>query len=91
MFGVICVGADHVTPQSVDVYQPMPLTWIGTTTRPQTVPDGAPGGGGWTTGTPPIPPVWPFARFCGGDQVRPPSVERCILIWSPAPLSSYSS
>jgi len=90
MFGTICVGADHETPQSVEVNQLMPLDSIGTTTRPQTLPPGAPGGGGWTSGTPPMP-AWALARLTGGDHVRPPSVDRCILMRSPSALLSYSS
>src|SRR6266540_5124130 len=59
MFGRICVVADQFSPQSLDENQLTPLTWIGTTTRPQTIPGAAPGGGGWTSGTPPMPPVLP--------------------------------
>src|ERR1051325_4549185 len=59
MFGVICVSADQCRPQSVDVHQLTPALASGTTTRPQTVPGAAPGGGGWTSGTPPMSPVWP--------------------------------
>jgi hypothetical protein len=79
MFGRIVVVADHEAPQSADVNQTIPAPAIGTTTRPQTPPGGAPGGGGWTSGTPPIPCAL-FAVFAGGDQVSPPSVEVCILI-----------
>jgi hypothetical protein len=55
MFGrIVCVG-DHDAPQSDEVNQIMPAPAIGTTTRPQTLPGGAFGGGGWTSGTPPMP------------------------------------
>src|SRR5690349_1551249 len=72
MFGVICVVADQWRPQSLDENQLTPLTWIGTTTRPQTAPGAAPGGGGWTSGTPPMPPVRPTegaAAFAVGAPV----------------------
>src|SRR5262245_13729642 len=59
MFGRICVVADQWRPQSLDDHQLTPFTWIGTTTRPQVEPGAAPGGGGWTSGTPPMPPVRP--------------------------------
>src|SRR5262249_21796780 len=59
MFGRICVVADQCRPQSLDDHQLTPFTWIGTTTRPQTEPGAEPGGGGWTSGTPPMPPVRP--------------------------------
>src|SRR3954471_17251586 len=66
MFGRTCVVADQWAPQSLDDHQLTPLTWIGTTTRPQTVPGAAPGGGGWTSGTPPMPPVRPD---CGAAEL----------------------
>ena len=78
MFGTIWVDVDHEAPQSVDVNQIIPFPAIGTTTRPQTLPGGA-FGGGWTSGTPPMPCAL-LAVLAGGDQVRPPSVEVCILI-----------
>src|SRR5215831_13526251 len=77
MFGVICVVADQCSPQSLDENQLTPLTWIGTTTRPQTVPGAAPGGGGWTSGTPPMPPVAPIIG-AAAFAVGAPSV--CDLV-----------
>ena len=60
MFGRIWVSADQWAPQSFDVHQLTPFDWTGTTTRPHTEPGEEPGGGGCTSGTPPMSPVWPF-------------------------------
>ena len=61
MFGRICVDADQCRPQSLDEHQLTPLTESGTTTRPHTEPGAEPGGGGCTSGTPPMPPVRPVS------------------------------
>src|SRR5215470_989516 len=73
MFGRICVVADQFLPQSLEENQLTPFTWIGTTTRPHTVPGAAPGGGGCTSGTPPMPPVRPTAGAAAAP-VGAPSV-----------------
>ena len=57
MFGVICVSAEKWAPQSFDDHQLTPLLASGMITRPQVLPGAEPGGGGWTSGTPPMSPV----------------------------------
>src|SRR5215831_6862834 len=77
MFGRICVVADQWAPQSLDDHQLTPLTWIGTITRPHTEPGAAPGGGGWTSGTPPMPPVRPD---CGAAAFAVGAPSVCDLV-----------
>src|SRR5581483_152589 len=67
MFGMISVSAEKCWPQSFDVHQlTPPLLCTGMTSRPHTDPGAEPGGGGCTSGTPPMSPVWPT---CGAAVV----------------------
>src|SRR5215831_2932051 len=59
MFGVICVSAEKCWPQSFDVHQLTPALANGMTRRPHVLPGAEPGGGGCTSGTPPMSPVCP--------------------------------
>ena len=60
-------GPVYDTPPFVDTIVCMPLPAKGTTTVPSF----------WTTGCPPLPPE---NGVCDRCQVRPPSLERVIMI-----------
>ena len=77
--GAIVVGADQLTPPLVDENADSPKVSIGTTTLPF----------GCTSGCPPIP-VARFEVVVAAPQVRPPSLDVLIRIWSPAEGSSHS-
>ena len=67
--------ADHVAPQSLEEKA---LTVVrstyATTTRPHVDPAAAPGGGGWTSVTAPVP-ADASGVPAGADHVAPPSVD----------------
>ena len=74
-FGTTSVDADQLAPQSFEANQlTPPPPESATTTRPHTVPGAAPGGGGCTSVTVPVP-VAASDELAGADHVFPPSEE----------------